>query len=103
MMHGHEKSDFAMVAGKPTNKAVTREPGTESRACFASPHSPRSLPFAPPTPRRIANRRWDAYGTLFAVKTRGGSRMRASRTYGGRGNSCPYREKAGPRSCSCSG
>ena len=33
---------------------VTREPGTESRACLASPHSPRSLPFAPPTPRRIA-------------------------------------------------
>jgi hypothetical protein len=33
---------------------VTREPGAESRACFASPHSPRSLPLAPPTPQRIA-------------------------------------------------
>src|SRR6476620_361473 len=34
--------------------SVTREPGAESSACFASSLSPRSLPFAPPTPRRIA-------------------------------------------------
>src|SRR3984893_18820551 len=33
---------------------VTRWSGTESSTCFTSPHSPRSLPFAPPTPPRIA-------------------------------------------------
>jgi hypothetical protein len=33
---------------------VTREPGAESSACFAGPHSPWSPPFAPPTPQRIA-------------------------------------------------
>jgi hypothetical protein len=33
---------------------VTREPGAESSACFAGPHSPWSPPFAPPTPLRIA-------------------------------------------------
>ena len=33
---------------------VSRLPGSESGACLVGPHSPRSLPFAPPTPRRIA-------------------------------------------------
>jgi hypothetical protein len=33
---------------------VTRWSGTESSTCFTGPHSPRSLPFAPPTPPRIA-------------------------------------------------
>jgi hypothetical protein len=33
---------------------VSRLPGSESGACVVGPHSPRSLPFAPPTPRRIA-------------------------------------------------
>jgi hypothetical protein len=32
---------------------VSRLPGSESGACLVGPHSPRSLPFAPPTPRRI--------------------------------------------------
>src|SRR6266508_533554 len=32
---------------------VTREPGAESSACFAGPHSPWSAPFAPPTPLRL--------------------------------------------------
>src|SRR5262249_61676682 len=41
---------FAARAPAP----VTREPGAESSACFARPRSPWSLPFAPPTPRRIA-------------------------------------------------
>ncbi len=47
---------------------VTREPGAESSACFASPHSPWSTPFAPPTPLRLTPPRtapqWGA--TLFA-------------------------------------
>src|SRR5918992_505046 len=33
---------------------VTRLPGSVSGACFAGPHSPWSLPLAPPTPQRIA-------------------------------------------------
>src|SRR6202043_261552 len=33
---------------------VTHFPGPEPGACFADPHSPWSLPFAPPTPQRIA-------------------------------------------------
>src|SRR5437870_411072 len=33
---------------------VSRLSGSESSACLISPHSPWSLPFAPPTPRRIA-------------------------------------------------
>jgi hypothetical protein len=45
MMHGHEKSDHAIAAGKPTNKAersaaelVERRAGTEggSRCCDCS-------------------------------------------------------------------
>ena len=33
---------------------VPRVPGTAPGACFADPHSPRSPPFAPPAPQRIA-------------------------------------------------
>ena len=50
MMHGHEKSDSAIVAVKPANKGV-------SKALV-----------------RIRQ--------IVAVDTRGGSRMRESRTYG---------------------
>jgi hypothetical protein len=39
---------------KPT--PVSRLSGTESSACLIGPHSPWSLPFAPPTPQRIAPR-----------------------------------------------
>jgi hypothetical protein len=34
---------------------VSREPGSESSACFAGAHSPWPLPFAPPTPPQIPN------------------------------------------------
>ena len=33
---------------------MSRLPGSESGACLVGPHSPWSLPFAPPTPWRIA-------------------------------------------------
>jgi hypothetical protein len=33
---------------------VSRLPGSESGTCFAGPHSPRSAPFAPPAPQRMA-------------------------------------------------
>ena len=45
MMHGHEKSDLAIVAGKPTNKAeqsaaesVERRAGTKGNANQQSTH-----------------------------------------------------------------
>ena len=54
---------------------VTREPSAESSACFASPHSPWSLPFAPPTPLRIAPLCSSASQLLWQGQT---SRVRAS-------------------------
>src|SRR3984893_415105 len=47
---------------------VTREPGAESSACFPSPHSPWSTPFAPPTPLRLSPPRTAPQrgATLFA-------------------------------------
>src|SRR5205823_5565390 len=61
---GSKRQGIAVCVPAP----VTREPGAESSACFASPHSPWSTPFAPPaplqlTPPRIAPRRG---ATLFA-------------------------------------
>lgn len=47
---GHRRRNIAVCEPTP----VTRLAGTESSMCFIGPHSPRSLPFAPPTPPRIA-------------------------------------------------
>ena len=96
MMYGHEKSDRAIVAGKPTNKAersaaelVERRAGTEGNARQLSTRR---------TPSRVSVTQ--GVGSLrqpTAVDTRGGSRMRESRTYGSgrgaRGNSRPYRKR----------
>src|SRR6266436_3469414 len=90
MMNGPEKSDPAIVAGKPTNKAersaaefVERRVGTEGNAGQLSTRWSQALAQI----RRVT-----------AVNTRGRSRMRESRTYGSgrgaRGNSRPYREAA---------
>ena len=62
MMHGHEKSDPAIVAGKPTNKAersaaelVERRAGTKGNA--------RQLKHAPDSaPGTRGTGRWLAYG-----------------------------------------
>jgi hypothetical protein len=54
---------------------VTRWSGTESSTCFTSPHSPRSLPFAPPTPLRIAPLCSSASQLLWQSQT---SRVRSS-------------------------
>jgi len=88
MMNGPEKSDPAIVAGKPTNKAersaaefVERRVGTEGNAGQLSTRWSQALAQI----RRVT-----------AVNTRGRSRMRESRTCGSgrgaRGNSRPYRE-----------
>jgi hypothetical protein len=96
MMYGHEKSDRAIVAGKPTNKAersaaelVERRAGTEGNAGQVSTRRTLSRVSVTKGLARIRQ--------LSAVDTQGGSRMRESRTYGSargaRGNSCPYRKR----------
>jgi hypothetical protein len=95
MMNGPEKSDPAIVAGKPTNKAersaaelVEPRAGTKGNADQLSTRR---------TQRRISvTQGVGSHTAAYAVNTRGGSRMRESRLYGSvrgaRGNSRPYRE-----------
>jgi hypothetical protein len=54
---------------------VSRLSGSESSACLIGPHSPWSLPFAPPTPRRIAPLCSSASQLLWQSQT---SRVRSS-------------------------
>jgi hypothetical protein len=95
MMYGHEKSDPAIVAVKPTNKtersaAELVEPrvGTKGNADQQSTHRTQS--------RASVSQELERIRQVTAVNTRGGSRMRESRPYGSvrgaRGNSRPYRE-----------
>ena len=85
MMHGHEKSDPAIVAVKPTNKAersatelVEPRAGTKGNAGQQSTHWTQSQARVSQALERIRQ--------LVPSHTRGGSRMRESRTYGsGRG------------------
>jgi hypothetical protein len=105
MMHGHEKSDSAIVAVKPANKveplaveqSTTRataaesvEPRakTEGNAGQQNTHRTQS--------RACVSQAQDRMRQAFAVWTRGRSRMRESCTYGSvrgaRGNSRPYRD-----------
>ena len=93
MMHGHEKSDFVIVAVKPANKAepaaeqsagaaaaesVERRAGTKGNADQQSTYWTQS--------RARVSQALERIRQLLAVQTRGGSRMRESRTYGsGRG------------------
>ena len=96
MMHGHEKSDPAIVAVKPTNKAersaaelVERRAGTKGNAGQQSTRRTQSRISVTQALARIRH--------TYCRHTRGGSRMRESRTYGSvrgaRGNSRPYREE----------
>src|ERR1700680_4640159 len=95
MMYGHEKSDHAIVAGKPTNKAEGSAAELVERCrdlgeCAPTKHAPDS------EPGKAWHRTLARLRHRIAVDTRGGSRMRESRTYGSgrgaRGNSRPYRE-----------
>src|SRR6266566_9076315 len=103
MMHEREKSDPAVVAVKPVNNAErsAAEP-VEPRAGAkgnAEQHSTCRAQYR-------CHRRWSAYGK-FAVNTRGGSRMRESRTYGSvRGalsNERPYRDRSARNDGLCEG
>jgi hypothetical protein len=96
MMHGREKSDSAIVAGKPTNKAERSaaesvEPRAETKGNVGQQSTRR-------TQSRISVSQLLArIRHIVAVDTRGGSRMRESCTYGSergaRGNSRPYRDR----------
>jgi hypothetical protein len=80
-MYGHEKSDHAIVAVKPTNKAersaaelVERRAGTEGNEDWQSMHWTQCQASVSQAPEHVRQR--------SAVWTRGGSRMRESRTSG---------------------
>src|SRR5260370_42588960 len=105
MMHGHEKSDFAIVAVKPANKAehpaeqcavevtvaepVERRAENKGNAGQQSTHRTQSRASVSLALERIRQ--------TFAVMTRGRSRMRESCMYGSaRGapsNGRPYRDQ----------
>ena len=94
MMHGREKSDSAIVAGKPTNKAVPtaaepveRRAGAKGNASQQSTHR---------TQRRVrVSQALERVRHVSPSHTQGGSRVREFRSHGsGRGavsNGCPYR------------
>ena len=99
MMNGLEKSDPAIVAGKPTNKAERSaaelmEPraGTKGNADQQSTRQAQSWARVSHALDRIRQQ---------PPSTLGGSRMRESRTCGSvrgaRGNSRPYREVRQPQ------
>ena len=81
MMHGHEKSDPAIVAVKPANKAersaaelVEPRAGTEGNAGQLSTRR------TPVSDKRVTD--VGSHTVSYRRRTRGGSRMRESRTYG---------------------
>ena len=99
MVHGREKSDSVIVAVKPTNKTESSaaelvEPRTETKGNVVWQSTRR-------TQSRISvSQAVDRIRQISAVKTRGRSRMRESRTYGSvRGalsNERPYRDRSPP-------
>ena len=99
MMHGREKSGPVVVAGKRANKAersaaepVERRAGAEGNACQNRAHRAQNRRSASQALARIRQ----ASKSVSPSHTRGGSRMRESRTYGSvRGalsNGRPYRD-----------
>src|SRR5256885_8174134 len=97
MMHGHEKSRSAIVAGKPTNKAERSaaepvERRAETKGNVDQQRTRRAQ-------RRISVSQMLARirQQIVAVDTQGGNRMRESCTYGSvrgvRGNSHLYRDR----------
>ena len=96
MMHGHEKSDLAIVAGKSANNVAPRcgairggvsrsgvdgAKGGDQGECGPAKHVPGAEP-----DKRVTGA--DRMRQLLAVWTRGGSRMRESRTYGSVRGAC---------------
>ena len=100
MMHGREKSGPVVVAGKRANKAersaaepVERRAGAEGNVCQHRAHRAQNRRSASQALARIR----EALNSVSPSHTRGGSRMRESRTYGSvRGalsNGRPYRDR----------
>jgi hypothetical protein len=94
MMHGHEKSDSVIVAAKPANKAERSaaelvEPRAETKGNAGWQSTLRTQS------RACVSQALARMRQAFAVRTRGGSRMRESRTYGfvrgALSNERPYR------------
>ena len=97
MMHGHEKSDSVIVAAKPANKAERSaaelvEPRAETKGNAGWQSTLRTQS------RACVSQALARMRQAFAVRTRGGSRMRESRTYGfvrgALSNERPYRVRA---------
>jgi len=98
MMHGRGRSDSAVVALKPTNKAEpsAAEP-VERRTETKGNGSQQSMLWTLCQHQHVTGAgRLRTVASRRSVWTRGGSRMRESRTYGSvrgaRGNSRPYRD-----------
>src|SRR5712692_3140873 len=96
MMHGHEKSRSAIVAVKPTNKAERSAAEPVERRAEAKGNAGQQSTHRAQYRLRVAQA-LACIRRLFAVDTRGGSRMRESCTYGSvRGapsNGRPYRNR----------
>ena len=100
MMHGGGKSDEAIVAMKPANEAAQAvEEAVERRAEAkgnADQHDTLRTPSRTCVSHGLERIRRTAQIRSLPSDTRGGSRMRESRTYGSvrgaRSNARPYRD-----------
>ena len=102
MMHGRGKSDEAIIAAKPANKAERSAAELVERRAEAKGNEGQQSTRR--TQSRISVSQLLArIRHIVAVDTRGGSRMRESCTYGSvrgaRGNSRPYRDAPMPNGC----
>src|SRR5215471_5696103 len=106
MVYGHEESDFAIVAVKPANKAepsaAERSAAEPTAAESAEPRAETKGNAGEQSTCRAQSRASVAQALAcirqaFAVRTRGGNRMRESCKYGSvRGapsNGRPYRDR----------
>jgi hypothetical protein len=101
MMHGREKSDSAIVAGKPTNKAVSTAAERRAEAKGnASQQSTRRTQSRVSVSQALERIRQAVTKNALPSHTQGGSRMPELGPYGSvRGalsNERPYRDPANP-------
>src|SRR6476620_2771830 len=96
-MHGRDKSDSSIVAGKPTHKAGRSAAGPVEPRAEAKGNAGQQSTHRAQYRERVAKALACIRQHIAAVDTRGGSRMRESCTYGSergaRGNSRPYRDR----------
>ena len=98
MMHGHEKSDLVIVAMKPTNKARKAPCGgvygggrvaaeSVERRAGAKGNTHQHNTYWTQSQARVTNA-LERIRPISPSHTRGGSRMRESRTYGSARGAC---------------